>query len=141
MTAERERQRERLTELLRRSGHQTNVTLADFLLDNGVTVEVPEPVIAPGTTGRATVSIAPFPSQQNRGIVALNDDGDPWFHYVDQNGYAGAIDFDRVTDFIPDPEPLTAEAVDRIARTLAATGKGQDSVRHVLAPYVAKGGA
>jgi hypothetical protein len=109
-------------------------------------LSLPEPEVGPGTTGWATVRIAPFPARRNRGIVALNDDGDRWFFYVDQNSYSGQIAFDLVTDFVADPAPLTAEYVRQITTVIVDAMDRSDEVmtdlvQDALAPYVAKGGA
>jgi hypothetical protein len=118
-------------------------TYGDWLLDNGVSVELPpEPEVKPGTTA----TILAYGTRLRAIRVAdgwygaLPDDGRD-FHYRDH----------EVADFVPDPEPLTDDVVNRVVDEVwggpkwnrmppAAKGDVNFRVWHVLEPYVVKGG-
>jgi hypothetical protein len=89
-------------------------------------------LVKPGTTGTATVRGA-----AGRRVMRVSNE--TWFT-------AGIIDGSRVhtdgavTDFVPDPEPLTAEALCNIEATIGLTdAPWWETLRTALAPYVAGG--
>lgn len=144
--SERDRQRNRLATLLAGDVDGNVTELANYLLDNGVSVELPvEPEVKQGDTGTATV-------RGVEGVRVMAFDGTnglSWWsaEYIESS----RLHYDEVTDFVPDPEPLTAEAVEASAEAVTIATHGARTVldardfalralRESLAPYVAKGG-
>jgi hypothetical protein len=131
----RDRQRKRLMDVLTHisedSAMDTVDAMADYLLDNGVSVELPpEPEIPIGKSG--TVKLpngAEYPAlRTDRGFVYVNEDG--------------LYDFTTNPDFVADPEPLTAEAVEELLQwpiELITDHAGiRADLRRRLAPYMAR---
>jgi hypothetical protein len=114
VTADQERQRSALMPMLFEARYAQKwggcvdrellATMADFLLANGVSVDLPpEPEIKPGTTGTAML-----PHHGRARVMRV--DGSKWV--TPYAGYQGVNEYDddEATDFTPDPEPLTHRA-------------------------------
>lgn len=87
---------------------------ADYLLDNGVSVDLPaEPEVKPGTFGWSTVRDALGDSGRVHGFVSKGADDEGRLHFVTEGGYQNAVDLSFVTDFVPDVV-LTREIVDEL---------------------------
>ena len=144
MSDERDRQHEHLEKLLDdwECTAMPQPELSAFLLDNGVTVELPPAVeVKPGTTGTGVVKArAGAPGERRPGIWGIDpDDGRLTFYAALADGLIELYSRNQVTDFVPDPEPLTAEDVERVVGELGfAAPASVRMARKVLAPYVAK---
>jgi len=122
---ERDRQHEHLEKLLDdwECTAMPQPELSAFLLDNGVTVELPPAVeVKPGTTGTGVVKArAGAPGERRPGIWGIDpDDG-------------------RLTFYAALADGLIAEDVERVVGELGfAAPASVRMARKVLAPYVAK---
>jgi hypothetical protein len=98
-------------------------------------VSRPEPEVKPGTTGTATVR-----GEDGVRVMRLRSefpDDLAWCSALPVGGWRNHLE-DQVTDFVPDPEPLTAEAVEDLIE-IAGVATDLDQIRQALAPYVAGG--
>jgi hypothetical protein len=134
MSADRDRQRERLDQLSRAwLEDPAGKCHVDFLLDNGVTVELPPEQVPFGTAGTATV-------QGEAGVRVMRTSVD-WF--TTNGRQSRLVADDQVTDFTADPEPLTVEAVQELQQAIeTASFSSSELARFVgqrLLPYVAGG--
>ena len=144
---DRNEQRVRVSDFLYlTAGLQLTIETLDKLIDAGI--EVPEPEkVKPGTAGTATVVDEPW-----RGTWGIDpDDGSLSFWYVMEDGRMGAARADHVTDFTPDPEPLTFQVIQSVKHALRGelysklnnnlVNEIVDNALDLLDPYVAKDGA
>jgi hypothetical protein len=149
-TNDRARQRELLSELLisvpcKWNGAMDRDALADKLLDNGVSVELPpEPEVKAGTTGTATYQGDPgvrVVRVDSWATEPLNFKGGPYVWLAPNSMSSWGTEAD-VTDFVPDPEPLTPDIVDFIVDWFGLDdeedGLTGAKLREQLAPHVAK---
>lgn len=124
MSTERPATAESIAAFAEANGYEITDDIATLLAD----YFAPEPVIAPGATGWAVTSLGPV-----RWLRVL----DGW-QYVGESEQGWTRDGSVLEDRVPDPEPLTAEAVDALLDRVGVVGLM--GLRELLAPYVAKGG-